>query len=294
MTIRQLTLLCAAAYYNPPAALLQPLAEGRLTLKQQCRALLYEERAGLAECGPIEGCGKELLTELLADCALPALRIVEYINHNATTGFVAYALRSEEEGTFLVFRGSESRGECVTKDIDWRDNFAAPFKGSVQYADIEAFVNRYRRGRLTLTGHSKGGHNALYALTIARNERAHCVAFNGQGFSYDQLNAYSVHRLQTAAEHYVVQDDPVGILLMHPEPRVFVEKAGEYHPHELCSYAFDEKGNPIPGKRPLWSYLLEGATTVYVNGHIVLEGSRVPKWLISLFRVKSRLDALAQ
>lgn len=291
MTIKQLTLLCASSYYNPPAAWRTCLAEGYLSLKKQCEALLYESDAGQAECGPIEGCGKELLKELLLDPMLTRLRVVEYINKNATNGFVAYVYSSVEDGTFLVFRGSESRGACVKRDTDWADNFFAPFKGSIQYADIEHLVNRYRMGRLTITGHSKGGHNALYAYAASRNENARCVAFNGQGFAYDQLSAHSIRRLKTA-EHYVVEDDPVGVLLMHPEPRVFVRKTGEYHPHELCSFEFDEKGAPVPGERPFWSYLWEGATTAYVNGHIVLEGSRVPRWLLNLFRAKARLDGV--
>lgn len=292
MTVQQLTYICAAVYFNPPKALLKLIPSGELTLGAFARTLLAQDKLEITDCGPLGECPKQLLIELLKTDPLARLRVLAYINRNDTTGFVGYALAHPENGVIVALRGSESRGACVPGNIDWRDNFTAPFEGSVQYPEIERFVNCFRTGDLLITGHSKGAHNAMYGLSKAKNERARCIAFNGQGFSIRQMTPPMCNRLKANCTNYVVENDPVGALLDHPEARIFVKKTGDYHPHELCSYAFDEAGEPIPGKRPCWSRLLEGATAAYVDGHLLLEGAQLPGWLMKLLRSEKRLEKL--
>lgn len=272
MTPEQLSLLCAAAYFNPPECTKRALYAGLLTLGALCRAILCTEGA--------DGCAKTLLKRLILDPALD-LPILRYENKNRSTGFVAYAFQVEG-GTICAFRGSESSVCGHISLTDWEDNFLAPFVGSVQYPDIEEFIGRYQRGRLILTGHSKGAHNALWALARTSNPNAICICFDGQGFSRGTLTREEKRQLSSRATNNVSVGDIVGALLMHPERRVFVKKQGNLNAHELCSLTFDAQGAPVPGTRPLKSYIIELTSTVYVNAHLHIMGRRAPKWLQKL------------
>ncbi|NLG24134.1 MAG: DUF2974 domain-containing protein, partial [Clostridiales bacterium] len=155
----------------------------------------------------------------------------------------------------------------IVNSIDWIDNFAAPFVGSAQYPDVRAIAGRYPGGDVVFTGHSKGGHNALYALANSPNPDARAVAFGSQGFPAGLFAPAQAAALRRRGVNYVVQGDLVGALMHHPERRVFVRKAGDGISHALSSLTFDEDGHPTPGRRPLWSYLLEWATRMYLRDY---------------------------
>ena len=172
----------------------------------------------------------------------------------------------------LALRGSES-GPCAPSLVDWADNFAAPFAGSVQYQDIYRLVNRYPAGPLTITGHSKGGHNALYALAVARNPQARAVAFNGQGFRRDQLDRAQKARLRAQAINYVTRSDIVGALLYHPETREFCAARLDENAHALSAFLFQPDGDPVPAGRTCASRAIEAASRIALHGLRSLQSS---------------------
>mgnify|MGYP000972436424 CR=1 FL=1 len=248
MTPWQLSLLCQLAYYDFPAG------SGALgqTAAQLAQQLLDEEN----ELPPY---GRQPIIDITQDSVVGPMVLIAREVDLTQPGFAAYAFASPEVGNVIAMRPTESH-TSLAGIMDWSDNFLAPLAGSTQYPSVARFVNRYPEGRLTLTGHSKGAHNAMYGLAVAVNAVAACVCFDGQGFARCQLTPAQKKRLAQNAVNYVTRNDPVGALLYHPEKRIFVEQSCR-PAHALSCMVFDDAGYPIPARRPLWSYLVEALTT---------------------------------
>lgn len=214
MTDLSLARLCAFSYIHLPRelALKLPMRLGAL-----CRVL---HDGGQSACEELDEGARRLLLALADTLETAALTMTEYIDEGFGSGFAACGFAARG-GQIIAMRGSESRGPCAGH-IDWIDNFAAPFVGSRQYGDIEKMLAGYKDGPLLITGHSKGGHNALYALAVSPNALARAVAFNAQGFGRGQLSAMQKQRLSARGVNYVTRGDLVGKLLSHPEKRVAV------------------------------------------------------------------------
>ena len=260
LTPIQLARVCGLAYFDPPRFLLARIGHS-LTMGQLARAMLKEG----APCGP-QGDAVEALTDITTDPVLSALKVICYINHNDSNGFVGFAFADEAGSVLCAFRGSESREHCAPSNVDWWDNVMAPFDGSIQYADIARFMTRYEQGDVLITGHSKGAHNALYALATSVNPKAHCVCFDGQGFLRGQLSPKQSAALRARAINYVQRNDIVGALLYHPERRIFVKATPEGNAHALTSMVFDEEGWPVPAHRTLRSMATEIASRSLATG----------------------------
>lgn len=249
MTPWQLSLLCQLAYYDFPAG---SGAIGQ-TAAQLAQSLLQ------SDSGPMPPYGRQPLLDIVDDPEVGALVLIGREVELKPPGFAAYAFESPEAGKILAMRSTEAH-TSLSGLIDWHDNVLAPLTGSAQYPSVERFVNRYPDGPLAITGHSKGAHNAMYALAVAENQAAACVCFDGQGFARCQLTDAQKARLRERAVNYVTRNDPVGALLYHPEARVFVQQSCE-PAHALSCMVFDESGYPVPADRPLWSYLVQALTT---------------------------------
>ena len=248
MTPWQFSLLCQLAYYDFPAG------SGALgqTAAQLAQSLLDAE-------GDLPPYGRQPMVDITQDPVVGPMVLIAREVDLTQPGFAAYAFTSPEEGKVVAMRPTESH-TSLSGIMDWTDNFTAPLVGSTQYRSVERFVNRFPDGRLMLTGHSKGAHNAMYGLAVAENGGAACVCFDGQGFARCQLTEAQRVRLRERAVNYVTQNDPVGALLYHPEERVFVQQSCE-PAHALRCMVFDQSGYPVPARRPLWSYLVEALTT---------------------------------
>lgn len=244
--------LCQFAYIDLPKK-----AVAGLALREIVFLLQREHETGSLPCGPLSPDALETLSVLRSTPELAALTLVEYTNRNASTGLVFLLLQSPDKGYHLIFRGSETRGCGAPTGVDWLDNLLAPFAGSIQYPEIAAIAARFPDARVVFSGHSKGAHNALYALASLPNERARAVVFNGQGFAPAQLARPQKKRLARQSVNYVARTDPVGALLYHPEHRVFTRVRPGVHPHALSAFVFDRGGRPVPALRSLRSYAVE-------------------------------------
>lgn len=262
--------LCRFAYINLPEGM-----EGR-TLCCTARELERMADSGEAACGGPGAEEREALRVIADTPELGGLVLKRYVNRSSGSGLAACLLESENGELHMIFRGSELRGCGAPTGVDWLDNFAAPFQGSVQYPEIYGLARGLAEGPVTFSGHSKGAHNALYALAVSRGDRARAIVFNGQGFAPGQLTGDQKNRLSSRAVNYVTQGDLVGSLLWHPEKRVFVKRRGAGSAHALSAFEFDGQGNPVPARRPLWSYALEWATRRYVKAVVPPEKRLLP------------------
>ena len=245
--------LCQFAYIDLP----QDIQPREQTLRDISKELLERSAKGSLKCGRLSAADEEMLRLMITDGTLGELRLVDYINLNVSTGFAAYALRAEAGGIHCIFRGSEGYGCGSGSIIDWIDNFLSPFYGSVQYKDIERFIKRFDEAAAVFSGHSKGAHNALYALAKSEQVKSRAVVFNGQGFASGQLSRAEKERLGQRGINYVTRGDIVGVLLRHPERRVFVRRQEGEKAHSLSGFSFDAGGEPIPARRPLWTWAAE-------------------------------------
>ena len=118
-------------------------------------------------------------------------KIKKYENGNNKTGFVGYAIETKPGELIITSRGSEVPGEETDKGWeDWIDNVQISTKYETdQQKAAKDFLNEVglEYDSIYLTGHSKGGNNAIYATIAAnsdiRSKIEDCVTFNAPGFS---------------------------------------------------------------------------------------------------------------
>ncbi len=197
----------------------------------------------------------------------PGLNGLSYaggVNHNDTTGLVAYAFQ-DGDTVICSYRGSE--GEML-KNVDWRDNLNAGLHGhSIQYGEALEFAREMSQGKdLNVTGHSKGGNLAMYVASKADNCTGG-VAYDSQGFPPGYLTEADIQRLKDSGlTNYVVDNDYVGSLLVHDENRVFVKGKNWFdfnvaENHKLENIRYDENGKPIPSQQSRITRALERVTS---------------------------------
>ncbi len=251
------------AYLDLPPLYIALLQRGgRIPVAALADAALRMDAAGMPGCVKLKAAARAAAREMLSSDAV----ITGYINENENDGdgFAAYVIEAGGE-TVIAMRGSETRSECVASNVDWVDNVCEPFVGSVQLESIKRLADRFPKGEVSFTGHSKGGHNALAALAVSENPTARAAAFNAQGFGADSLNATQRARLHERGVNYVVADDVVGALLMQPARRVFVRQAEGTQAHMPEAYTFDASGAPLTARRTLKSRAVEAATRIAEN-----------------------------
>ncbi|MGI6238100.1 MAG: Mbeg1-like protein [Christensenellales bacterium] len=256
MTTKELLYLSWLTHIDLPELYITLLSRGgKIPVAALADAILRMDDAGALTCVELYPEARAAAHEMLSSDAM----LIGYQNDNATTGLVAYTF--EDAGQIIVaMRGSETAGGCVPSNIDWTDNFCTPFLGSVQYPAIREIARAYEAGDVIFTGHSKGGHNALYALVASENPNARAVSFNGQGFAHGALTAAEEDALAARGVNYVVAADLIGALLEHPERRVYVKQAEGTRAHMPEAFTFDEFGEPIPALRAPASVAAELST----------------------------------
>lgn len=221
-----------------------------------------------------ELCGNDgILDQIATDSVLGNLTLKGYVNNNpgnggTDTGFVGYAF-GDEDNTIFAFRGSEgSPAEATTGEqiagffgVDWRDNLATGLLGqSVQFADVEDFVNTYKGEENFVTGHSKGGMNALYACSLENVDITGKV-FDAAGID-QALSLEARERLANSGViNYVAAGDIVGPMLYHSEERIWCYQkpwgSGPFAGHYTQVFDFNEDGQIITTARTVPSVLLE-------------------------------------
>ncbi len=131
-------------------------------------------------------------------------------------GVAAVFLHPDTAEAVVAFRG--------TAISEWKDNFTGG--GRTKAADgvstdsqSEALawyrsLRLSRYGRVTVTGHSKGGNKAKY-ITILDDSVDRCLSFDGQGFSDEFVKYYTeqIRKNQGKIHNYNVESDYVSFLL---------------------------------------------------------------------------------
>ena len=114
--------------------------------------------------------------------------IKKYENGNNKSGFVGYAIETKPGELIITSRGSEVPGESADKGWeDWIDNVQISTKYETdQQKAAKDFLNEVglEYDSIYLTGHSKGGNNAIYATIVTdsyvRSKIEDCVTWKNR------------------------------------------------------------------------------------------------------------------
>ena len=187
-----------------------------------------------------------------------------YNKGKGKSGICFYDFLWKENTRVLAFRGSEANSGNVLKEKDWQDNFYMALFDSNHYPDINKYLKEKIQYDCTIyvTGHSKGGNNALYACSI--DKRICGRVFDAPGFGLTITDEQILALKQRDIINYVCCDDWVGAVLTHPEKRIFCN--GRYpisgvldmiSGHMLQQFSFDNNDNIISSDRSEHSIAVE-------------------------------------
>lgn len=210
-TMRQDILLSRLAYLDAP-----PDFSGE-TVADLCdavEAVLADPQADVeAALGRDRKEAESLLAALRADAPLLEMQVLKFFSY--PSGLAGCVLDWGGEPV-LAFRGTDDLRDAL-------DNFLLlPFNLSAQYGDVRRLLAGFPQAeRIWLVGHSKGGHNAIYAASI--DARCRAVGFNAPGFGI--FLRWSQLRGLDRGVNYVLNGDVSGFLLFHLERRVVLDSS---------------------------------------------------------------------
>lgn len=210
-TMQQDILLSRLAYWETP-----PDFSGG-TVADLCdavEAVLADPQADIeAALGQDRKEAESLLAALRADASLLEMQVLKFFSY--PSGLAGCVLDWGGEPV-LAFRGTDDLRDVLDNVL------LLPFNLSVQYGDVRRLLAEFPEAeRIWLVGHSKGGHNAIYAASV--DARCRAVGFNAPGFGiflrWSQLKGLD------RGVNYVLNGDVSGFLLFHLERRVVLDSS---------------------------------------------------------------------
>lgn len=142
--------------------------------------------------------------------------------------FGALSFRLPDKRICVAFRGTD---ETLN---GWRENFSMVYRFPVPSQEMAAVyleeIAATNRGKLILTGHSKGGNLAVYAgAKVGRGLQERILRiynFDGPGFWPDFFREEGYGRMGKKIRKYVVPESLVGLLLKNEGESYMVESEG--------------------------------------------------------------------
>ena len=172
--------------------------------------------------------------------------IIELKIKEATEKVICFVNPNEDGSAIVAFRGTNGGDE-------WKDNVEGLNQADTKY-QLEAYnyIEGLNYEHVTVVGHSKGGNKAQY-VAIRCDKVDRCVSYDGQGFSKEFIDKYSVEIDKNAHKIscYSLSTDFVHILMFPiPGAEQFymnggddVANVGENHsPDAAFNYYQDEDG----------------------------------------------------
>ena len=204
ITDKELADFSDLSYVNIPKDLIKEFKKvGSLPIKELADYYLSDTNPGKFKYDDIQD---QRIISILKECqsgAYSDYEIVNYDNKNDGDGFVGYAIKTSNNEIIIASRGSEMPyGEedeipdSVSNNLkptweDWIDNFKISAQcETTQQASAKEFlkvVGEKGYKEIYITGHSKGGNNALYMAVTADPQLLEyikkCITFNAPGFN---------------------------------------------------------------------------------------------------------------
>lgn len=196
-----------------------------------------------------------------------AARVRYMQNNNEISSLIVKEYNSDVK--CLLFEDPNNHGHAIVAfkgtsgGDEWKDNAEGLNRADTE-AQLKAktYIDSLGYESITVTGHSKGGNKAMY-VAITCDKVDHCVAYDGQGFSKEFIDKYSVEIQNRASivKNYSLSNDYVHILMfpipgsqqIYMEPGNRADKTGGAHfpigPFRLYEvdgkWYIDEEGGTI-------------------------------------------------
>lgn len=216
-------LILSAICYIDFEGIVSPSFNKPILLRTAARKYLLRHRGERAYLGAIV---PPHIVTLMAKAAkskrFGSVRVCGYINHvndESQTQFSAITYLLDEKNICVSFRGTDDT------IIGWKENFNMSFMHPVP-AQIEAVsyledAASERMGNIYVTGHSKGGNLAAYAVTKCKTavlDRIACAYNNdGPGFNTEFIESNEYKRAKSRIRTIIPESSVVGMLLEHEE-----------------------------------------------------------------------------
>jgi hypothetical protein len=165
--------------------------------------------------------------------------------------FAAVTINLPDGSRVVSFRGTDGTM------AGWNEDFNLAFSDEVPaQADAREYLNavaeKTENGSIYVTGHSKGGHLAIYSsLTCEASVKDRIINiynFDGPGLRHDILYKYSnqYQEIKDKITAYVPQTSMIGMLLNdHENIECVNSNESGIMQHDLFSWEFDEKGKLV-------------------------------------------------
>ena len=170
---------------------------------------------------------------------------------------ITVSFNDPENTSVISFRGTDST------EIGWAEDFEMAFEDETDAQRLSAeyladYAENNPNTQIILTGHSKGGNDAIYAYLASektvREQVKHVYNFDGPGVSEKVAAHYAqaYGELGGKMDSYLPQDSVIGLLLKdHPGKVHFVESdgissqtdPGIFAEHDAFSWKITENGN---------------------------------------------------
>ncbi|QQO08473.1 Mbeg1-like protein [Breznakiella homolactica] len=158
-----------------------------------------------------------------------SLRLTRYVNHINTAQekqFSAVTILTGDGSVFVSYRGTDNTL------VGWKEDFNMAFLSNtpsqleaVSYLKETAAV--FRKEKLVLGGHSKGGNLAVYAAVFCgrkiQNRITSVYTEDAPGISKEILSAEEYSAVKQKIRAFVPQGSVVGMLFEHPADYTVVE-----------------------------------------------------------------------
>ena len=177
----------------------------------------------IKKCKSFIGKAPYLLREAAATKRFGSLILtnyVDYVDGGKEEQFAAFHVRIDNRLTYIAFRGTDDT--LVGWKEDFNMGFVCPVPAqTLAVSYLEDIAARAPDAPLYVVGHSKGGHNAIYAASV--DARCRAVGFNAPGFGI--FLRWSQLRGLDRGVNYVLNGDVSGFLLFHLERRVVLDSS---------------------------------------------------------------------
>lgn len=169
-----------------------------------------------------------------------ATQYINKVDSEQEKQFSAITIIMPDDTLYVSYRGTDNT------IVGWKEDFNMSFKNhvasqidSVKY--LEMIAKTYKKGKLRVGGHSKGGNLAVYASVFAsekvKKRIVNVYNNDGPGFSNEITETQEYKNTINKVNTFVPQSSVVGRLLNHEEKHTIVESTQKgIMQHDLYSW----------------------------------------------------------
>lgn len=152
---------------------------------------------------------------------------VDIVDDHEEKQFAAFCVRLGDGTYYVAFRGTDDT--IVGWKEDFNMGFMMPVPSQIEAVEYVNTTMRWKRGKIRLGGHSKGGNLAIYAAVYARPyvKKKLIEVYNndGPGFDKEMVESAAYQEMLPIVKTIVPEHSIVGMLLSHEEEYLVVKSS---------------------------------------------------------------------